>query len=145
METLTVLAQIALPGGDQLPNWAIFALFLLAWLSREGVGAYLSYRKSSMEEERADDDRYLSGYKLLIGELKARVSVLEEARAISDAKYEKELHTLRAEHVGCLEKQAAMTATVARLEAQVEALWRHDQNNKANVKVIQEELAKRSD
>lgn len=126
----------------QLPIWAIVLLMVLAWLSREGVGAYLKWRAARMEESKADDQRNLAGYIELIGELRGRVGHLEGVLVTMGDKYEQTVKTLRDEHIACLKVQAEQSAEIAVLKDEVKGLrdWRHEVASTAHVATIKKAI-----
>ena len=154
------------PIPTNLPVWAVAAIMLLLWLSREGVGAYLKFRKARideklederrrMEAESAEDKRRLEGWIALVGELRGRVSHLEELIDTQDKKHEQAIidqrkrydettKTLRDEHIACLKSQAESAAKIEVLQGEVQALrdWRHDLANKAQNSVLKTEVEK---
>jgi chromosome segregation ATPase len=155
-----------------LPVWAILFLLVLAWLSREGIGAYQNFsktrndgellrRKVLMDEKLAEEQRRatdslstaqreLAGWTALVGELRARVSTLEEAIKGQQKHYEENMTLLHAEHTDCLKRQAAAAATIAESQSQIATLkeevkslreWRHDIANQAQVAMNEKTIA----
>jgi chromosome segregation ATPase len=162
------------PLPTNVPLWATVLFFVLLWSTRELFGAWMKYRqnkatemkeesKRKMEERIQDDKRQLEGYKrqlegylVLVGDLKARVTHLEEILEAQDhrhdatileqrQRYEDTTKSLRDEHIACLKAQAEASAKIATLEDEVRSLrtWRHDLANQANVvalKAVADEL-----
>jgi predicted secreted protein len=119
------------PIPSTLPAWAVVAMLLVIWLGREGVGAYLKWRAATtaegMAKTKAEDERALGGYRELIGELKARVTHLEELMVAEAKEHRLIVKELRDEHITCLEGQAESAAKITALQDEVKSQreWRH--------------------
>lgn len=138
---------------DEKTGWLVGGAsavsLLVGAFSTKVVDAWLRVRKASMEERQYEDKRTDGGYKLVIAELKARVSTLEAAMETMQKAHHLELESLRKEHVECLKKQAELASDnqhnakdIDLLRGEIESLrkWRHDVANAEHLASLAKEV-----
>jgi predicted nucleic acid-binding Zn-ribbon protein len=161
-----VLAWQLMPdvSGNNLPVWAVVLFIGLAWLSREGIGAWKQFRKTRMEEEDAESkrkkedshaiaQREMAGWTALVEQLKERITALEQALKEQQKTFDQKqrqsdekITALTYDHTNCIKAQASAEAQITTLQEEVKGLreWRHQIANQANVvalKAIEDQMS----
>lgn len=127
---------------------------LLGVVLTKGVDAIIKLRKSKqegiMEERKYEDsqakDAYhqaTTAYEKLLLQFEVRVTVLESANRTINEELKNtraELKASRDEHANCMVAQETLRGELKALQIHVNRLWTHDQNNKENVKKIEQHI-----